>query len=77
MVKFETGKTYLLHGVVNRRVVTVVKRSAHYVTVTGAYDGRLLIRSGFFGDFEFLWVPVVVGDNGYKMQILCFATNTA
>ena len=77
MVKFETGKTYNLHGATQKRAVTVVKRSAHYVTVTGAYDGRLLVRSGCFGDFEFLWVPVVVGDNGYKMQILCFATNAA
>ena len=77
MVKFETGKAYYLHGVAHKREVTVIKRSAHYVTVTGAYDGRLLVRSGCFGEFEFLLVPVVAGDNGFKINLFCFAVNAA
>lgn len=76
MVKFETGKKYLLHGAAHKREVTVVKRSAHYITVSGDYSGRLLVRSGCFGELEFVLVPVVAGPNGYTMRVLCFATNT-
>ena len=43
--------------------------------VTCDHSGRLAVRSGCFGPFEFLLIPVVVGDNGYKTQVLCFADN--
>ena len=75
MKQFEVGKTYRLHGVTVKRSITIVKRSKCFVTVSGAYNGRLAVRSGCFGPFEFLWVPVVVGNNSYKMQVLCFARN--
>ena len=74
MKQFQVGGKYQLHG--NKGVVQVVKRSAHYVALAGTYSGRLLVRGGLFGDFEFLWVPVVVGAGGYKLPVLCFADNT-
>ena len=74
MKAFETGKTYRLHGVTVKRSITIVKRSKCFVTVSGAYNGRLAVRSGCFGNFEFLFVPVVVG-GVHTMRILCFADN--
>ena len=74
MKQFEVGKTYRLHGVTVKRVITVVKRTKCYVTVSGAYNGRLAVRSGCFGNFEFLLVPVAIG-GGYGTKILCFADN--
>ena len=75
MKQFEVGKTYRLHGFTVKRVVTVVKRTKCYVTVTGDYSGRLIVRNDrFFGDFEFLWVPIPVCAT-HTMQILCFADN--
>ena len=74
MKQFEVGKTYRLHGVTVKRSITIVKRSKCYVTVSGAYNGRLAVRSGCFGPFEFLFVPVAIGD-GYGTKILCFADN--
>ena len=75
MKRFETVKKYNLHGGAVKRSITIVKRSACYVTVSGDYSGRLLVRSGLFGPFEFLWVPVVVGPGGYTVPVLCFADN--
>lgn len=74
MKRFEVGKTYRLHGFTVKRVVTIVKRSKCFVTVSGAYNGRLAVRSGCFGPFEFLFVPVAIGD-GCGTKILCFAEN--
>lgn len=74
MKAFETGKTYRLHGVTVKRSITIVKRSKCFVTVTGDYSGRLAVRSGCFGPFEFLFVPVAIGD-GCGTKILCFADN--
>lgn len=74
MKTFETGKTYRLHGMTVKRSVTIVKRTKNYVTVSGDYSGRLAVRSGCFGPFEFLLVPVAIGD-GYGTKILCFADN--
>ena len=73
MKTFETGKKYRLHGMTVKRSITIVKRSKCYVTVSGAYNWRLAVRSGCFGPFEFLFVPVVVG--AHTMRILCFADN--
>ena len=74
MKTFKTGKTYRLHGVTVKRSITIVKRTKNYVTVSGDYSGRLLIRSGCFGPFEFLFVPVAIG-TGCGTKILCFAEN--
>lgn len=72
MKQFEIGKTYRLHGVTVKRSITVVKRTKNYVTVSGAYNGRLLVRSGCFGDFELLLVPICVKCD---LKIMCFAIN--
>ena len=72
--QFETGKRYRLHGMTVKRSVTIVKRSKCFVTVSGAFNGRLAVRSGCFGPFEFLFVPVAIG-TGYGTKILCFADN--
>lgn len=52
MKKFEIGKTYRSAG---GYYVTVVKRSAHYVTLTGDFTGRKMIAE--FNDSERVIVP--------------------
>ncbi len=41
MTKFETGITYLTIG---GKKVTVTKRTPHYITFTGDYSGKALVR---------------------------------
>lgn len=67
MKRFEVGKTYKVNG---GNTITIQKRTEHYATVSGDYNGRLYIyRDNFFGLGEDLMIPTE-----YKqMKKFCFA----
>ena len=67
-MKFETGKEYKVSTI---GTIKVEKRSACYVTVSGMYTGRLLVREWFNGG-EIVLVPIV-----HRVTVFCFSWNEA
>ena len=70
MKKFETGRTYIPAG---GGSVTVVSRTAHYITLTGDYEGRKLVRE--LKPFEGA-ESCIIGSNNWNKRFL-IATDRA
>ena len=67
MFTFEKGKSY---GTSGRGTITILKRSAHYVTYTDGRDvAKKRTRRDLFGDVEYIIIP-----SGYPgMNYFCVA----
>lgn len=69
MKQFEAGKTYELNTSKGYKV-KVEKRTAHYATVSGDYNGRFYIyKDNFFGLGEEIMFPTEYKNISY----FCFA----
>ena len=73
MIKaFESGRTYRVNDT-DRTLVTVTKRTACYVTITGDYSGRYRVyatgENGLFG----LGENILIGCGQFKC--FCFASH--
>jgi len=61
-MRFEAGKTYKVY---DKGTVTVVKRSAHYVTLSGLVDGRFMVNQGkLYRENEYVILPA--NTRGFK-----------
>lgn len=70
MERFEAGVSYYTMG---GRKVTVTKRTAHYITFTGDYSGRALVRE--LKPFEGT-ESCIIGSNNWDKRFL-IATDRA
>lgn len=61
--RFAIGNTY---GTSGRNTITILARSAHYVTYTdGRKPSRKKIRRDLFGDAEYILIPSAYPDMNY------------
>ncbi len=75
MPHFEVGKTYKVNSV-NPMTVTIVKRSAHYVWVSGDVSGKFYAyRDDFCKLGEEFFIPVQ--RDSKDLEAVCFAAMKA
>ena len=69
MTEFKVGRSYTVNDIDNS-VITVVKRTAQYIVITGKYNGRYYVyRQDLFRLGENIYIKAAIKNSFY----FCFA----